>query len=84
MLITQELNQIDFSSFQKIILADKVIGVEEFGTRLYRQTLEFRPFGMGNPKPIFAFRDFEIDSVEWMGSTKEHITLKNKYGIKIV
>lgn len=84
MLITQELNQIDFSSFQKTILADKVIGVEEFGTRLYRQTLEFRPFGMGNPKPIFAFRDFEIDSVEWMGSTKEHITLKNKYGIKIV
>ena len=84
MLITQELNQIDFSSFQKTILADKVIGVEEFGTRLYRQTLDFRPFGMGNPKPIFAFRDFEIDSVEWMGSTKEHITLKNKYGIKIV
>lgn len=83
-LLTQELNQIDFSSFQKTILADKVIGVEEFGTRLFRQTLEFRPFGMGNPKPIFAFRDFEIDSVEWMGSTKEHITLKNKYGIKIV
>jgi single-stranded DNA-specific DHH superfamily exonuclease len=33
---------------------------------------------MGNPKPIFMFQDFEVESVEWMGSTKEHISIKSK------
>ncbi len=83
-LLTQELNQIDFSWFQKTILVDKVISFEEFWLQLYRTTLDFRPFGMWNPKPTFVFHNFEIDTIEWMGSTKEHITLKNKYGIKIV
>lgn len=82
--ITAELNAIDFTQFKKTILVDKVVGVEEFGKRLHQKTLEFRPFGMGNPKPIFMFQDFEVESVEWMGSTKEHISIKSKSGIKIV
>jgi hypothetical protein len=30
------------------------------------------------------FQDFEVESVEWMGSTKEHISIKSKSWIKIV
>ncbi|MDP5038813.1 MAG: hypothetical protein NWP80_00005, partial [Candidatus Gracilibacteria bacterium] len=82
--ITNELNQIDFSVNQKIINIDKIIDITQLGFNLFESIQEFKPFGIGNPKPIFMFEDFIIDGVEYLGKTKEHITLKNKYGIKLV
>lgn len=82
--ITKELNQIEFSDDIKIINVDKVIPIEQFWYNLFDKAQEFKPFWIWNPKPIFMFDDFVIDWVEYLWKTKEHITLKNKYWIKIV
>lgn len=82
--ITKELNQIEFSDDIKIINVDKVIPIEQFWYNLFDKAQEFKPFWIWNPKPIFMFDDFVIDWVEYLWKTKEHITIKNKYWIKIV
>lgn len=33
------------------------------------------PFGMGNPKPVFAFRDVSIERVSWFGKGEEHLKI---------
>jgi single-stranded-DNA-specific exonuclease len=31
------------------------------------------PYGVGNPKPIFAFKDVEAETVRWFGKKNEHL-----------
>jgi single-stranded-DNA-specific exonuclease len=40
-------------------------------TRLAR----LAPFGMGNEKPVFAFRDVSLARVSWFGKAEEHLRL---------
>lgn len=39
----------------------------------YRELRKMAPFGMANPKPIFAFKDCTVVSVKQFGKTKEHL-----------
>ncbi|MGE4444436.1 MAG: single-stranded-DNA-specific exonuclease RecJ [Candidatus Altimarinota bacterium] len=81
---TQELNSLDFTKQKKTIKIDKILSENEFGFQLTSKLSQFKPYGIGNLKPIFMFHDFEIESVEYLGKTMEHITIKNKYGINIL
>jgi single-stranded-DNA-specific exonuclease len=31
------------------------------------------PYGVGNPKPIFAFKDVETETIRWFGKKNEHL-----------
>lgn len=43
-------------------------------TKEFLQRLErLSPFGMGNPKPVFAFRDVTVTRVSWFGKGEEHL-----------
>jgi single-stranded-DNA-specific exonuclease len=37
---------------------------------------KFAPFGMGNPKPLFAIRDVMVQDVSWFGKSSEHLRLR--------
>ncbi len=39
----------------------------------YRQLRQMAPFGMGNAKPVFAFKNVIVQSVNQFGKTKEHL-----------
>lgn len=39
----------------------------------YRALRQMAPFGMGNPKPVFAFRNIKVESVKQFGKTTEHL-----------
>lgn len=41
----------------------------------YRALRQMAPFGMGNPKPVFAFRNVRVMSVGQFGKTKEHLEI---------
>lgn len=41
--------------------------------RHYRELRKMAPFGMANPKPVFAFKDCTVVSVKQFGKTKEHL-----------
>lgn len=83
-LFTQELNSLDFSLQKKKIFIDKILSVDDFSFQLTSKIHQFKPYGIGNMKPIFMFQDFEIEQVEYLWKTMEHITLKNKFGINIL
>ncbi|MFA6340861.1 MAG: single-stranded-DNA-specific exonuclease RecJ [Candidatus Paceibacterota bacterium] len=67
------------------IIADAVISIDDVNDGLERQLSLLSPFGMGNPKPIFAFKNIEIADVKIFGKKNDHLKVdfKNKKGQKI-
>lgn len=59
-----------------IAFADQELSPEEVTVGLLAQLERFAPFGMGNPKPVFALRDVVIEDVAWFGKSGEHLRLK--------
>jgi single-stranded-DNA-specific exonuclease len=57
------------------VIIDAEIKLEEVNELLIQQLTKLSPFGMGNPKPIFAFRNVTPQAVELFGKTKEHTKL---------
>ena len=39
----------------------------------YRALRQMAPFGLGNPKPVFAFKNIQVQNVNQFGKTKEHL-----------
>lgn len=56
--------------------ADQHINPEQATPALLKSLEKFAPFGMGNPKPTFAFHDVRIESVAWFGKAEEHLRLR--------
>lgn len=61
---------------ERIVFADRELRPEEVTKELFSKINRLAPFGMGNDKPVFAFRDASILSVEWFGKANEHLKLK--------
>jgi single-stranded-DNA-specific exonuclease len=55
------MNAQDFTQHKKKLSIDKVIKLDEIGFKLIERTQKFKPFGMGNPKPLFLIKDFEME-----------------------
>lgn len=81
---SRELAELDFSHHKKHFKVDKIIAPGEFSFRTLEKLKKFKPFGIGNEKPILMLQDFEIEKVEYLGKTLEHITLKNKDGLSLL
>ena len=64
--IISVVNAQDFTGYRKELTVDKVIKLDEIGFKLIEQTQKFKPFGMGNPKPIFCIKDFEMEGVKFL------------------
>ncbi|MFA6518825.1 MAG: single-stranded-DNA-specific exonuclease RecJ [Candidatus Shapirobacteria bacterium] len=45
---------------------------------------EFEPFGIGNPEPLFLFKDLEIKSIRVLGQTGDHLKLKFDTGLDAI
>lgn len=81
--ITADLNVQDFSKHKKELLVDKVIKLDEIGFKLIERTQKFKPFGMGNPKPLFMIKDYELEGVKFLGKWRDHLKFESRYGFKI-
>lgn len=79
-----ELNNLDFKNKNKIIQIDKIINPQDFWFNMILKINKYKPYGIWNIKPIFMFKDFEIEKIEYLWKTKEHINIKNKYNINII
>jgi single-stranded-DNA-specific exonuclease len=80
---TEHMNAQDFSAHRKEVSVDKVIKLDEIGFKLIQQTQKYKPFGMGNPKPLFLIKDFEIEWVKFLWKWRDHLRLTSRYGFKI-
>ncbi|MFA5935149.1 MAG: single-stranded-DNA-specific exonuclease RecJ [Candidatus Paceibacterota bacterium] len=64
---------------------DFVLGIDDVNRDLDKHISKLAPFGMDNPKPVFLFKNIEINEVKIFGKKAEHLELKfnNKRGQKI-
>lgn len=82
--ILTEVNALDFSKNKKTITVDKVIAPQEIGFRLLESMNQYKPFWMGNPKPLLMFQGFDPRTVSYMGKWVDHIRFDTPFGYKIV
>ncbi|MBI4120751.1 MAG: single-stranded-DNA-specific exonuclease RecJ [Parcubacteria group bacterium] len=54
---------------------DAALSLDDVTREAYRVIEKLAPYGMGNPKPLFLFRDMEIKRVESFGKQKNHLKL---------
>ena len=56
--------------------ADASVAPHEANISLLSSLEKFAPFGMGNPKPAFLFKDVLIHEVSWFGKAEEHLRVR--------
>jgi single-stranded-DNA-specific exonuclease len=50
----------------------------------FAETLEgLKPFGLGNPKPSFLYKNLEVDTVRWLGKNQQHLKLSVHDGARV-
>ncbi|MDP2090583.1 MAG: single-stranded-DNA-specific exonuclease RecJ [Candidatus Gracilibacteria bacterium] len=81
--IVAEINKLNFSYYKKELVVDKVIRLEELGFAFLNKVNKFKPFGLGNPKPIFMVENLEYDKMEFLGQARDHLRFTTKHGFKI-
>lgn len=61
------------------------ISIDDVTNQNYNVIEKLAPFGMGNPKPTFLFKDIAINTVKEFGKEKNHLELsfKNKKGAPV-
>lgn len=70
--------------FEKGII-DSELSLDEVNNRLFTEINKLAPFGIGNHKPIFLFRNLQPVSVRKFGKSNDHVEIifKKKTGEKV-
>ena len=82
--VLAELNAIDFRQHKKELQVDKVVNLNELGFGFLYKMNKFKPYGIGNKKPLLMVEDLDFESVSilWKNS-RDHIQFKTAHGYKI-
>lgn len=82
--ILQEVNKMDFREYKKTIYIDKLIELDEIWFNFYSDVDRFKPFWLGNPKPIFMIENFDYLNLFYLWKWKDHIKFETKSWHKVV
>jgi len=63
---------------EKELIADAEIKIDDVNHDLEKQVSLLSPFGMENPKPLFALHNIEIDDVKIFGKKNDHLKINFK------
>jgi len=63
---------------------DLELNISDVTLENYQALRKMAPFGMGNPTPIFAFKNIIIESVRQFGKTSEHLEVVVRSGNDLV
>ncbi len=69
---------LDKSKLESKIEIELEVKLNDLSLSLYQEIEKFAPFGVGNPRPVFASRQLEIGEIKLMGKEKQHL----KMGVK--
>ena len=56
-------------------LADAILQPEQVTWNTWNDVEKLMPYGEGNSKPLFVFKDVKIDSIKMFGKQKEHLEI---------
>ncbi|MEI6305000.1 MAG: single-stranded-DNA-specific exonuclease RecJ, partial [Candidatus Taylorbacteria bacterium] len=73
------------ASDEDVVYIDAELSIDEINERLFSDLNRLAPFGVGNPKPVFMFRNIAPISVRKFGKTSNHVELvfKQLKGMKV-
>jgi single-stranded-DNA-specific exonuclease len=60
---------------EETLTVDAVLSLDDVTRETYMGIAQLAPFGAGNPKPVFAFENIQVDRVEMFGKEKQHLKL---------
>jgi single-stranded-DNA-specific exonuclease len=74
----QELadKELDEQKLIKVLKIDCELALEDLTMDLYRKIVEFQPFGVGNPEPVFTSRAVKIAEARTLGAEGRHLRLR--------
>lgn len=81
--ILWEVNAIDFSENKKELLIDKVTHLNELGFNFLSKVNKYKPYWLGNPKPIFMIEDLEYTKISFLWQWRDHIRFDTSAWFKI-
>jgi single-stranded DNA-specific DHH superfamily exonuclease len=58
-----EINAVNLSHHKKQIVIDKVVNLNEIGFSFLYKMNKFKPYGIGNTKPLLMVEDLQFTSV---------------------
>lgn len=61
---------------QPVLDLDAMLRPQDLGMNLVEEISLLRPFGQGNPEPVFALEGFRAGSVDLVGRDKSHLRLR--------
>jgi len=61
---------------ENVYMYETELTLEQVGDELYNEIQRLAPFGVGNPKPVFLFRDLVLYDVRLFGKHNEHLELQ--------
>lgn len=67
-------NNIDSEKLKKIIDIDEIIPIQKISYEFYKTLELLRPFGFGNPSPIFLTNNVIIENARLIGEKKNHLS----------
>ncbi|MDD3646867.1 MAG: single-stranded-DNA-specific exonuclease RecJ [Candidatus Gracilibacteria bacterium] len=77
------VNKLDFTVHKKEIKIDKVVRLDELGFNFLDKINKFKPFGMGNTKPLFMVEKLSYEKLDFIGQGRDHLRFTTKHGFKI-
>lgn len=83
-LFLAEINALDFSQYKKQLQVDKVLSLSEFWFHIIDTLSKYKPYGIGNQKPLFLLKDFEYQTINFLGQGRDHLALKHASGISLL
>ncbi len=69
------LSQIKQSDKSEIIAVDAELEIDHVSWTTYREVEKLAPFGTGNPKPLFIFKNVLIKNIKVFGKQKNHLEI---------
>jgi single-stranded-DNA-specific exonuclease len=82
--IIKQANSIDFSKNKKTLVIDKVVRLEELWFGFLKKVNIYKPFWIGNTKPLFMVENLDYEKLEFLGKGRDHLKFTTKHWFKIL
>jgi len=68
--------EIDPDLFVKSRRIDVEVPLSAINLDLYLRLLDFEPYGLGNPQPVFSTSNIQITNIRYVGRDNQHLKFK--------
>lgn len=76
--------ELDNDKLTRVLKIDCEVGLEDLNFELHEKLEQFKPYGLGNPEPVFASRGVFIKDCRIVGADGKHLRLLITHNSKLI